>query len=551
MHRRLKIYVRLARLPLAFGMLGVFAASPAALAQHEGHVAHPGLVPEELLERTLPLRQGIGNLHETVTTSSKDAQAFYDQGLDYVHSFEWIEAARSFHQALRLDPNLAMAYLGLSDVYIGLQDPAQARPALEKAQALAGKLSDRERQRIEIRSRQLEYLESGGDMQKYFAYRKQIGDALSAHPEDPWLWIMRGFAEEGTPTGHGQGGTIDTVAFYQTALALSPDNFAAHHYLTHTFENLGRTQEAIEHSEAYVRLAPAIPHAHHMHGHELRRVGRTQEAVAEFRKADELEIAYYAAEHVDPNLDWHHGHNLGLLAMCYQSLGQMKSADQTYRQFFAFPAQTDIAEFNQREWPNFLLDRGRYPEALEAAQALIAKSASPMGRFAGHTAAGSALLSLGRVQDARDELAAAEREMEQVPAAIVGSLPNAGALRAELLLRDRKFTEADPLAKQIEERVRAMPGPDSWSEALFQLQSIARAAQQTGDWDLAEFSGEQMIEHDPSYAGGYYVLGLSAGHRGDAATARQQFEAAEKRWTGADSDLPELIHIRQALAAKN
>jgi tetratricopeptide (TPR) repeat protein len=545
------MYVWLTRGALAMGVLGVLIAPPAALAQHEGHSAHPGLVPEELLERPVLLRQGIGNLHETVTASSKEAQAFYDQGLDYIHSFEWIEAGRSFHQALRVDPNLAMAYVGLSDVYIGLQDPAQARPALQKAQELAAKLSDRERQRIQIRARQLEYLESGGDMQKYFAYRKQIADALTDYPDDPWLWIMRGFAEEGTPTGHGQGGTIDTVAFYETALALSPDNFAAHHYLTHTFENLGRTQEAIEQSEAYVRLAPAIPHAHHMRGHELRRVGRTQEAIAEFRKADELENAYYAAEHVDPNFDWHHGHNLGLLAMCYQSLGQMKSADQAYRQFFAFPAQTDIAEFNQREWPNFLLDRGRYSEALEAAQALISRSTSPMGRFAGHTAAGSALLSLGRVQEARDELASAEREMEQVPAAVVGSLPNAGALHAELLLRDGKFAEADPLAKQIEERVRAMPGPDSWSEALFELQSIALAAQQSGDWDLAEFSGRQMIEHDPSYAGGYYVLGLCAAHRGDAATARQQFEAAEKRWADADSDLAELVHIHQTLAAKN
>jgi tetratricopeptide (TPR) repeat protein len=542
---------RLTRALLALGMLGALSASPAAWAQHQGHVAHPGLVPQELLERTVPLRQGIGNLHETVSTSSKEAQGFYDQGLDYVHSFEWIEAGRSFHQALRLDPNLAMAYVGLSDVYIGLQDPSQARPALEKAQALAGKVSDRDRQRIEIRARQLEYMESGGDMQKYFAYRKQIADALTTYPDDPWLWIMRGFAEEGTPTGHGQGGTIDTVAFYETALALSPDNFAAHHYLTHTFENLGRTREAIEQSEAYVRLAPAIPHAHHMHGHELRRVGRTQEAVAEFRKADELENAYYTAEHVDSNLDWHHGHNLGLLAMCYQSLGQMKFAELTYRQFFAFPAQTDVAEFNQREWPNFLLDRGRYPEALEAAQALIAKSNTPMGRFAGHTAAGSALLGMDRVEDARTELGLAEREMELVPAVIVGSLPNAGALRAELLLCEQKLTEAEPLARQIEERVRAMPGPDSWSEALFQLQAIARAAQRSGDWDLAEFTGRQMIEHDPSYAGGYYVLGLSAEHRGDGGEARQQFLAAQKRWTDADFDLPELVHVHQALAAKN
>ncbi len=46
-----------------------------------------------------------------------------------MHSFVWIQAARSFHQALRLDPNFVMAYLGLTETYIGLQDIAAARSA--------------------------------------------------------------------------------------------------------------------------------------------------------------------------------------------------------------------------------------------------------------------------------------------------------------------------------------------------------------------------------------------------------------------------------------
>src|SRR5207253_7982152 len=78
-----------------------------AFAQHEGHES-VGRVPREILERPVPLRQGIGKVHEEVTTSSPKAQAFYDQGLAYLHSFVWIEAARSFHQALRFEPSLAI-----------------------------------------------------------------------------------------------------------------------------------------------------------------------------------------------------------------------------------------------------------------------------------------------------------------------------------------------------------------------------------------------------------------------------------------------------------
>src|SRR5271169_6147983 len=94
--------------------LTVLPAVVAFLWAGQAGLGQPSPIPAELLERPLPLRHGIGHAHEAVTTSSADAQAFYDQGLAYLHSYVWIEAARSFHQALRLDPKLAMAQLGLS-----------------------------------------------------------------------------------------------------------------------------------------------------------------------------------------------------------------------------------------------------------------------------------------------------------------------------------------------------------------------------------------------------------------------------------------------------
>ncbi|HET9235226.1 MAG TPA: hypothetical protein VFP10_13910, partial [Candidatus Eisenbacteria bacterium] len=87
---------------------------------HAGCAAPPAFVPAELLERPVALRNGVGNSHETVTTASKDAQALYDQALNYLESYVWIEASRSFHEALRRDPKLAMAYIGLSRVASGL-----------------------------------------------------------------------------------------------------------------------------------------------------------------------------------------------------------------------------------------------------------------------------------------------------------------------------------------------------------------------------------------------------------------------------------------------
>ena len=87
-----------------------------------------------------------------------------------------------------------------------LQDVPAARAALEKAQSLSGKITGAERQRMEIRARLVDFLEDKQNLDKFVAYRKAIYDALMASPNDPGLWILRGFADEGPGAGHAAGG---------------------------------------------------------------------------------------------------------------------------------------------------------------------------------------------------------------------------------------------------------------------------------------------------------------------------------------------------------
>lgn len=519
---------------------------------HEGHEEHEvvGWIPREILQRPVPLRHDIGNLHHQVTTSSAEAQKFYDQGLNYFASYVWIEAARSFNQALRLDPSLAAAYVGLCDVFVQLQDVPAARAALDKAQALSSQITEAERLAIDIRLRHVEFLEDKQNLEKFVAYRKAIYDALMANPLDASLWILRGFADEGPGAGMGQTGDLDSIAFYQTALALSPGNSAAHHFLAHSFENIGRTDEALSHSEAYLRTASSIPHAHHMRGHELRRAGRIEDAVEEFRKANQLENAYYRAENISPQYDWHRPHNLSLLAMCYELLGQMKTAEQLLRESFSLPAHGELAEFGHKQWPEFLLARGRAQEAFEQSQ-ILTESPSMTARFAGHTLMGRALVAMNRVDEAEKELAAARDALVLVPANDADRLrPYSETLRAEILLAQKKSAEGVALMKEIEEQLRAAPGPDARSQALIQLDSIALRARETEEWALAELTAREMIQQDPSYAGGYYAMGLAAEHEGNPVKAMQQYNIAEKLWSGADQDLPELKFVKQRLASE-
>jgi tetratricopeptide (TPR) repeat protein len=539
------------------------------LAQDDDPHAHHGAVgyiPREVLERPLTLRVGIGKVNEPVSTKSQEAQAFYNQGVAYLHSYVWLEAARSFHQSLRLDPNIAMAWIGLSRAYTGLEDSGAAATALAKAQALAGESGGRvrldgaathanewEKRRIAIRALQVDALADLGNKSKHEAYKRAMDDALAVYPNDLELWLLRGNSEEPTAAGRGQRGGIAAIAFYSAVLLRDPENFAAHHYLIHSYETVNRMPEALYHGEIYERLAPAIPHAHHMYGHDLRRVGRIDEAIAKFQKADDIERAYYASENVPSDFDWHHQHNLDLLSTSYQYEGRLKTAGKLMVEAWAIPAVSEYAEFNKKEWPAFLLSRGRVAEARAASDQLI-HGKWPAGRTAGHIMMGHALLADNRLDEARRELEAAQKEIastgDVARAMSMTAQPFIEGLQGEILLRSGKRSEADAILEEVQRKVRAVPGPDAWSQALFKLEFIARVARETGDWDLAEFTAQQMQQHDPEYAGTSYALALVAEHKGDGAGAKQGFSKAAKLWSKADPDMVEVVKARGKSAAE-
>ncbi|HEX5345671.1 MAG TPA: hypothetical protein VFW64_00980 [Pseudonocardiaceae bacterium] len=55
------------------------------------------------------LFDGLGDFHRTVTTSSPDAQRYFDQGMRYLWAFNHDESTRSFAKAAQLDPVPFMA----------------------------------------------------------------------------------------------------------------------------------------------------------------------------------------------------------------------------------------------------------------------------------------------------------------------------------------------------------------------------------------------------------------------------------------------------------
>jgi tetratricopeptide (TPR) repeat protein len=520
--------------------LVIAAVAQSARAQSDHVAAHERIhVPEALLHHTLPLRNGIGKAHEDVTTTSKDAQTYYDQGLVYLHSYVWIEAARSFHQALRLDAKLAMAYLGLSYALAELGDSAGARQASQQASDLAGPVSDREKARIRLRA--LEYTKPRSD------YLKEFDLILAKYPHDVELLMLRGRADQQTEAMPGMSAGEGSLAFYERALAEQPNYFAVHHYLTHAYENVGRTDLALMHAEAYVSLAPAVPHAHHMLGHILRRINRTQEAIAEFRKADELSLAYFRTGNIAPEYDWQYHHNLDLLGASCQYSGQMRLAGTVLRRSFELPSIEFSQELNESAWPKLLLLEERTDQARAAAKALIGRP-DPVVQALGYLMASRIAMRLGRLDEATDEGDRALHLLRQAPNGGV-LLPEVELVQGEFLLRKGQPGKGRAMLLDGISKLRADPASDRWTQTILRLESVATLARDLADWDLARDVARQMQQFAPSYAGTRYAVAKEAEHAGHVEAARKEYQAAINGWSAADQDFPFLADARRQLAA--
>jgi len=75
-------------------------------AQHGEHGAGPGSAAGA--EEAVPLYDNLGDFSRTITTTSPEAQRYFDQGVRLTFGFAHGEAVRAFREAARLDPGCAI-----------------------------------------------------------------------------------------------------------------------------------------------------------------------------------------------------------------------------------------------------------------------------------------------------------------------------------------------------------------------------------------------------------------------------------------------------------
>jgi len=524
-------------------VLALVVAPSSTFAQHEDHGAPiAGRIPAEIIHRPLPLRTGIGVVHHATSAKSAEAQQFYEQGLDYLHSYVWLEAARSFNEALRREASFALAWVGLSRALTGLEDYNAAVAAQKKAEALAASVTPRERKWIDARTAQLASLGDRQSVEKRDAYRAALDAALEQDPGDAELWTLRGnFEEPGLwAAGRGQRGGASAIAFYERAIALVPGHFGAHHYLIHTYEMIGRFDEAVTHGKIYADAAPSVPHALHMYGHDLMKIGRTTEALEVFDRARRLEETYYESEKIARDFDWHHAHNTSLLAFSYRHEGRLRQAEGLMRQAAAVGQQNPSRQgYYKGVLVDFLIATGKLDEALASAKKMI-EDQEATTRTLGQALAARALLAGNQTSEARPFL-------DALPAASPGGYNGSqiDLARGEAAVRANDAQTGARLLEGLLVRARQQRTPDGWIEGVFFIEAAFDVAMRANQPTLAAKAAAMLMEHDAAYGGSHYAQGLIAERDGNRAAAAKSFQEAASLWKNADSDFKPLVEARK------
>jgi len=274
----------------------------AAMAQHNGMNMPANETPAKLVS-------GLGNLHHAVTTSSEEAQQFFDQGLTYIYAFNHEEAIRSFKRAAELDPKMAMAYWGIayalgpninSDV-----DPEREKAAYEAAQQalkLIGGANEKERDYINAVVKRYSN-NPKADLKKLGVDFKNAMSALAKkYPDDldanvlyaesimnliPWqLWTKEGKPVEGT---------LEAVAALESVLKRNPNHIGAIHYYIHVIEDSPYPERALPFVASLPKQTPAAGHLVHMPAHIYIRTGDYISAAKSNKDAAEADEAYIKA----------------------------------------------------------------------------------------------------------------------------------------------------------------------------------------------------------------------------------------------------------------
>ena len=507
------------------------------------------------------LLSGMGSYHHPVSTTSADAQKYFDQGLTLIYAFNHEEAVRSFRKALEFDPNMAMAYWGIAFALgpnINLDvDPArelQAYDAVQKALSMSASAPENERAYIGALAKRYTN-DPNADLKKLAVeYRDAMKTVTDRFPDDldiavlyadsimnlrPWkLWKPDGTPEEGT---------AEMVAVLESVLKREPMHPGANHLYIHAVEASPRPESALPSAERLKSLIPAAGHLVHMPAHIYVRTGNFEEAAVQNEHAIKADEGYFKESGISQGVypSMYYNHNIHFLSYARSMQGRYedarKAADQVVSNALpfvkempmldAFVPTTMQVQLRFRKWNEIL--KTKKPDA-----------GLPMTTAFWHYAQGLAYARTGNLKSAEDAQLSFADALQHIPKDSTFGLNPATAvfavadavLRAEIALAKKNPDAAELFRRAIEaeDKVSYNEPPDWYYPVRETYGGVLLRSNRAAE---AEKVFRSELERNPRSGRSLFGLmeSLKAQNKvSDVVWVKQQYESA---WKSADTPL--------------
>lgn len=288
----------------------------------------------------------IGPYRRPVTTSSDEAQRYFDQGLAWMYSFNHDEAIRSFAKAAELDPDCAMAWWGISicegpnynDPVMTDERSGAAWSALKEAEARAASASPVERGLIEALAARYAFPWPEDRTALNEAYAAAMEELLARFPDDPEVGTLYG--ESLMVLRPWQLYTIDRLPEADTAKITSaleavlekhPNNPGANHLYIHAVEPSLEPERALPAADRLRNQIPVSGHMNHMPSHIYVQTGDWDKSIVQNRAAMRRDTAYLERSPDQGIQHMYIVHNAHMLAYSAMMVGQETEAMEAAR----------------------------------------------------------------------------------------------------------------------------------------------------------------------------------------------------------------------------
>ncbi len=390
----------------------------------------------------VPLFAGMGTHARRVTTSSPEAQKYFNQGLVWTFAFNHDEAIRSFTQAARLDPDCAMAWWGIAlchgphinNAEVTEASSLAACEALQKALASAPLAGAVEQELITALSKRYACPPPADRKPLDQAYATAMREVWKRHPTDTDIGILYAEAmmdlrpwDLWTKDGKAQPGTEEIVAVLEEVLRLDPAHPGANHLYIHAVEASPQPLRALTAADRLRNLVPSAGHLVHMPAHIDIHAGQWKQASDTNERAIKADQKYRA---LSPKQDFYRmymAHNHQFLTFSMMMEGRSNTALKEARAMVA-SIPSDWAKENMGIADGAMLYPievqmrfGRWDDVLrEPAPATY----FPIATSFWHFARGIAYAAQGHLPEAEREQAAFREAVKHVPQdARVGNSP--------------------------------------------------------------------------------------------------------------------------------